>query len=219
LFEVVQGAVQLAHQIRTSGVDEAGGLAAIDHLCQSVEEEGILDIELIDRPVPRECEGEDDSNDDKLDNGAEGLIVVHSEALGETPKDPMRRWTEEPTRMRRCRSTRERRERGGRRGNPARDTTRAAAAQWGSGEDAEKREVARVRRWRGGPTEKEPAAGRRLATEKEPTARRPTTVAGRRPIVTSRKTGPAEVRRPVSRRRAVVVAVLRKPTPETAPAV
>jgi hypothetical protein len=52
-------------------------------------EEGILDIELMDRPVPEEGEGEDDSNGGELDNRAEGLVIVHSGALGEAPKDPM----------------------------------------------------------------------------------------------------------------------------------
>jgi hypothetical protein len=42
-------------------------------------EEGIRDVELMDRPVLGEGEGED---------RAEGLIVVHSGALGEAPKDP-----------------------------------------------------------------------------------------------------------------------------------
>jgi hypothetical protein len=51
-------------------------------------EEGILDIELMDRPVAGEGEGEDDANSGELDDRAEGLIVVHSGALGEAPKDP-----------------------------------------------------------------------------------------------------------------------------------
>jgi hypothetical protein len=50
--------------------------------------EGILDIELMDRPVPGEGEGEDGSNGGELDDEAEGLVVVHSGALGEAPKDP-----------------------------------------------------------------------------------------------------------------------------------
>jgi hypothetical protein len=37
-------------------------------------EEGILDVELMDRPVPGE--GEDDANGGKLDDEAEGLVVV-----------------------------------------------------------------------------------------------------------------------------------------------
>jgi hypothetical protein len=50
--------------------------------------EGVLDIELVNRPVPREGEGEDDADGGELDDGAEGLIVVHSGVLGEAPEDP-----------------------------------------------------------------------------------------------------------------------------------
>jgi hypothetical protein len=39
-------------------------------------EEGILGVELMDRLVPGE-----------LDDGAKGLIVVHSRTLGEASKD------------------------------------------------------------------------------------------------------------------------------------
>jgi hypothetical protein len=51
-------------------------------------EEGILDVELMDCPVLREGEGEDGTNGGELDDGAEGLVVVHSRALVEAPKDP-----------------------------------------------------------------------------------------------------------------------------------
>jgi hypothetical protein len=51
-------------------------------------EEGILDIELMDRLVPREGEGEDDPNGGELEDGVEGPFVVHSGALGETSKNP-----------------------------------------------------------------------------------------------------------------------------------
>ena len=61
-------------------VDKAGGLAAIDSLRQGAVEEGILDVELMDRPVPGEGEGENGANSGELDDGAEGLVVVHSGA-------------------------------------------------------------------------------------------------------------------------------------------
>jgi hypothetical protein len=80
--------VQPTDQIRVSGVDEAGGLAVVDSLRQSAMEKGILDVELMDRPVSGEGEGEDGTNDGELDGGAEGLVVVYSGALGEAPKDP-----------------------------------------------------------------------------------------------------------------------------------
>jgi hypothetical protein len=40
-------------------------------------EEGILDIELMNRPVPGERKGEDGPNGGEFDDGAEGLVVVH----------------------------------------------------------------------------------------------------------------------------------------------
>jgi hypothetical protein len=49
-------------------------------------DEGILDVELMDRPVPRE--GEDGANGGELDDGVEGLVVVYFGALGEVSKDP-----------------------------------------------------------------------------------------------------------------------------------
>jgi hypothetical protein len=51
-------------------------------------EEGILDVELMDRPILGEGEGEVSENDSELDDGAEGLIVVHFGALGEASNDP-----------------------------------------------------------------------------------------------------------------------------------
>jgi hypothetical protein len=86
LLEAVEGAVQPVDQVRVSSVEEAGGLAAIDSICQSAMEEGVLDIELMDHPILGEGEGEDDTNGGELDDGAEGLIVVHSGALGEASK-------------------------------------------------------------------------------------------------------------------------------------
>jgi hypothetical protein len=71
-----------------SGVDETGGLALVDRLRQGAMEEGILDIEVMDRSVSGEGEGEDGANGGELDDEAEGLVVVHSRAMGEAPKDP-----------------------------------------------------------------------------------------------------------------------------------
>jgi hypothetical protein len=42
----------------------------------------------MDRLVPGEGEGEDGADGGELDDGAEGLVVVYSGALGEAPKDP-----------------------------------------------------------------------------------------------------------------------------------
>jgi hypothetical protein len=50
-------------------------------------EEGILDIELMDRPTLGEGKGEDCPNSGELDYGPEGLVIVHSRALGEAVMD------------------------------------------------------------------------------------------------------------------------------------
>jgi hypothetical protein len=41
-------------------------------------EEGILDIKPMDRPVLGEGKGENGPNGGELDDGVEGLVVVHS---------------------------------------------------------------------------------------------------------------------------------------------
>jgi hypothetical protein len=88
LLEVVQRAIQPTDQIRASRVDETGGLAVVDRLCQSAVEEDILDVLLMDRPVPGEGERVDGLNVGELDDGAEGLNVVHSGTPSEALKDP-----------------------------------------------------------------------------------------------------------------------------------
>jgi hypothetical protein len=50
--------------------------------------EGVLDVELVDRPVLGEGEREDDTDCGELDDGVEGLIVVHAGTLGEAPNNP-----------------------------------------------------------------------------------------------------------------------------------
>ena len=42
----------------------------------------------MDRPIPREGEGEDNLNGGEHDDRSKGLVVVHSGALSETSKDP-----------------------------------------------------------------------------------------------------------------------------------
>jgi hypothetical protein len=39
-------------------------------------QEDILDIELMDRPIPGEGKGEDNLNSGELDDGTEGLVIV-----------------------------------------------------------------------------------------------------------------------------------------------
>jgi hypothetical protein len=46
-------------------------------------EEGILDVELVHRPAPRDRQSQHSPDSGRLDDGAEGLIVVHPWALSE----------------------------------------------------------------------------------------------------------------------------------------
>jgi hypothetical protein len=70
-------------------VNEVGGLRAVDHLEECAVEEGILDIELVHEPTPGDSQSQHNLDGGKLDDGAEGLIVVHSGALCEPPDDLM----------------------------------------------------------------------------------------------------------------------------------
>ena len=46
LLQAIESAVEAAHVIGASGVDEPGGLMAKYHLIETPVEEGVLDIEL-----------------------------------------------------------------------------------------------------------------------------------------------------------------------------
>jgi hypothetical protein len=70
-----------------SRVGEARGLAAEDCLGESVVEEGIFHVELLNGLVTGDSSGEHRVNSGQFYNRAESLIVVDSGALSETPKD------------------------------------------------------------------------------------------------------------------------------------
>jgi hypothetical protein len=80
--------VQTTDQVRVSRIGEARGLAAEDYLGESVVEEGIFHVELLNGPVTGDSSGEHRLNSDRFYNRVEGLIVVNSRALSETLKDP-----------------------------------------------------------------------------------------------------------------------------------
>jgi hypothetical protein len=48
----------------------------------------VLDIKLMNRPIPGMSYGEDCANSGRLDNGTESFIVVDTRALSEATKDP-----------------------------------------------------------------------------------------------------------------------------------
>jgi hypothetical protein len=88
LLQAIEGLVEPAHQLRVRGVNEAGGLRAVDSLGECAVEEGVLDVELVHGPTPGDSQSQQSPDGGRLDDGAEGLVVVHPRALSEAPKDP-----------------------------------------------------------------------------------------------------------------------------------
>jgi hypothetical protein len=76
-------------QVRVSRVGEARGLAVEDCLGESAMEEDIFYVELLNGLGTGDSSSEHRANSGRFDNRAEGLIVVNTGALSETPKDPM----------------------------------------------------------------------------------------------------------------------------------
>jgi hypothetical protein len=54
---------------------------------QVAMKKGILHVQLMDRPLARGCDAEDDPNSGRLDDGAKRLVVVDAVALGEATDD------------------------------------------------------------------------------------------------------------------------------------
>jgi hypothetical protein len=71
-----------------SRVGEAHGLAAEDCLRESVVEEDIFHVELLNGPGTGDSSSKHRVNSGRFYNQAEGLVVVDSGSLSETLKDP-----------------------------------------------------------------------------------------------------------------------------------
>ena len=56
---------------------------------QVTVKKGILHVQLVDRPLTRSSDAEDDPNRGRLDDGAERLVVVDAVSLGEAADNPM----------------------------------------------------------------------------------------------------------------------------------
>jgi hypothetical protein len=50
--------------------------------------ESILDIQLMNRPVLRQCQGKNHTNGCWLDHWTESLIIINTWTLSETPENP-----------------------------------------------------------------------------------------------------------------------------------
>jgi hypothetical protein len=83
LLQTIEGLVEPAHQLRVCGVNEAGGLRAVDYLEECAVKEGVLDVELVHGPAPGDSQGQHSLDGSRLDDGAEGLVILHPGALSE----------------------------------------------------------------------------------------------------------------------------------------
>jgi hypothetical protein len=88
LLEPVQGFMQVTDQVRVSRVGKASGLAAADCLGESAVEEDIFYVELLNGLGTGDNNSEHCANSGRFYNRVEGLVVVNSGALSETPMDP-----------------------------------------------------------------------------------------------------------------------------------
>jgi hypothetical protein len=70
------------------GVNEAGGLREVDSFGECAMEEGILDVELVHGSTPGNSQSQHSPDGGRLDDGAEGLVVVHPRVMSEPPEDP-----------------------------------------------------------------------------------------------------------------------------------
>jgi hypothetical protein len=86
-IEPVQGLVQVIDQVRVSRVGEARGLAAEDHLGESVVEEDIFYVKLLNGPGTGDGSNEHRANSGRFYNRVKGLIIFDFRALSETLKD------------------------------------------------------------------------------------------------------------------------------------
>ena len=71
-----------------ASVDEARRLLAVDLLVKIAMEKGILDVELVDGPRPRDGDAEDDADRGRLDDGAKRLVEIDPGLLREPADHP-----------------------------------------------------------------------------------------------------------------------------------
>jgi hypothetical protein len=70
------------------GVNETGGLLAVDNFVEMTMKKGVFDIKLVDRPGVRESKREDDANGGRFDDRTEGFIEINAGLLRKTTNNP-----------------------------------------------------------------------------------------------------------------------------------
>ena len=88
LLEAVERLVEPTNMLRTSRVDEARWLLTVDHLIKIAMKEGVLDIELVNRPRTGDGDAEDNADHGGLDDRAESLVKINARLLREPTNNP-----------------------------------------------------------------------------------------------------------------------------------
>ena len=87
LLETVERLVQTTDKVGLGKILESGGMSCKHGLHQGAMEEGILDIELMNRPLARESQREHCADRGGLDDLTEGFGKVDARTLGEAAKN------------------------------------------------------------------------------------------------------------------------------------
>jgi hypothetical protein len=72
----------------TRGIDKPRGLLAVDFFRKVAVKKGVFDVELMDGPILRHGEGENNTDGGWFDDRAESLVEVNARLLCETTNDP-----------------------------------------------------------------------------------------------------------------------------------
>jgi hypothetical protein len=88
LLQPIQRLPEEADMIRTSRILKPRWLLTVDSLRQVAMKEGVLHIQLMNRPPAGQSQREHGAHSGGLDDGAERLIEVNTRSLGETTENP-----------------------------------------------------------------------------------------------------------------------------------
>jgi hypothetical protein len=87
LLQTIQRLVQEADKGWVSRVLKTSRLRAVYSLSENPVKEGVLDVELVNGPLTRQCKGQHRAHRGRFDNRAERLIKVDARTLSEATDD------------------------------------------------------------------------------------------------------------------------------------
>jgi hypothetical protein len=88
LLETIKRPLEEANMVRSSRVDKARWLLAVDCLLKVPMEEGVLDVQLAHGPGTGRGDAEDSPDGCRFDHRTERLVIVDAVLLGISPNNP-----------------------------------------------------------------------------------------------------------------------------------